>query len=68
VRHGFRTTTAAFAAIMNVDAGGLIVKTGSHYKTAKVARVPSQGAGPAMADVVAGGVDLVTASLPKVAP
>lgn len=62
---------------MNADAGGLIVKTGSNYRTAKepiedikrepakVPWVPSQGAGPAMADAVAGGVDFVTASLPE---
>ena len=94
-------------AIINADAGGLIVRTESNYKTAreliddikrkpagalkasgtgqggiwhlgligwlldegvdpaKVPWVPSQGAGPAMADVVAGGVDFVTASLPE---
>jgi tripartite-type tricarboxylate transporter receptor subunit TctC len=94
-------------AIVNADAGGLIVRTESPYKTAReliddikrkpagalkasgtgqggiwhlgligwlldegieparVPWVPSQGAGPAMADVVAGGVDFVTASLPE---
>lgn len=94
-------------AIINADAGGLIVATESPYKTAKeliddikrkppgtlkasgtgqggiwhlgligwlldegidparVPWVPSQGAGPAMSDLVAGGVHFVTASLPE---
>lgn len=94
-------------AIINADAGGLIVGTDSPYKTAKeliedikrkppgalkasgtgqggiwhlgligwlldegleparVPWVPSQGAGPAMSDLVAGGVHFVTASLPE---
>jgi tripartite-type tricarboxylate transporter receptor subunit TctC len=94
-------------AIINADAGGLIVGTDSPYKTAKeliedikrkpagalkasgtgqggiwhlgligwlldegiepakVPWVPSQGAGPAMTDLVAGGVAFVTASLPE---
>jgi tripartite-type tricarboxylate transporter receptor subunit TctC len=94
-------------AIINADAGGLIVRTESPYKTAqeliddirkkpagalkasgtgqggiwhlglvgwllaekvdprKVPWVPSQGAGPAMQDLAAGGVDFVTASLPE---
>ncbi len=95
------------AAIINADAGGLIVRTESPYKTAKeliddikakpastfkasgtgqggiwhlglvgwllaekvdpkkVPWVPNQGAGPSMQDLVAGGVDFVTASLPE---
>jgi tripartite-type tricarboxylate transporter receptor subunit TctC len=95
------------AAIVNADAGGLIVRTDSPYKTAKellddikakpaatfkasgtgqggiwhlglvgwllaekvdpkkVPWVPNQGAGPSMQDLVAGGVDFVTASLPE---
>jgi len=94
-------------AIINADAGGLIVRTESPYKTAKellddikakpasalkasgtgqggiwhlglvgwmlaekvdpkkVPWVPNQGAGPSMQDLVAGGVDFVTASLPE---
>jgi len=94
-------------AIINADAGGLIVKSDSPYKSAKdliedikkkpagalkasgtgqggiwhlglvgwllaegvdpkkVPWVPSQGAGPAMQDVAAGGIDFVTASLPE---
>jgi tripartite-type tricarboxylate transporter receptor subunit TctC len=95
------------AAIINADAGGLIVRAESPYKSAKeliddikakppstfkasgtgqggiwhlglvgwliaekvdpkkVPWVPNQGAGPSMQDLVAGGVDFVTASLPE---
>jgi tripartite-type tricarboxylate transporter receptor subunit TctC len=95
------------AAIINGDAGGLIVRSDSPYKTAKdllsdikakpaktfkasgtgqggiwhlglvgwllaekidpatVPWVPNQGAAPSMQDLVAGGVDFVTASLPE---
>ena len=95
------------AALINADAGGLIVRSESPYKTAKeliddikskpasalkasgtgqggiwhlglvgwllaekvdtkkVPWVPNQGAGPSMQDLVAGGVDFVTASLPE---
>lgn len=94
-------------AILNTDAGGLMVRSDSPYKTAKqliddikakppqslkasgtgqggiwhlglvgwlieekidpakVPWVPSQGSAPAMQDLVAGGVDFVTASLPE---
>jgi tripartite-type tricarboxylate transporter receptor subunit TctC len=94
-------------AILNTDAGGLMVRADSPYKTAKqlvddikakpaqalkasgtgqggiwhlglvgwlldekidpakVPWVPSQGSAPAMQDLVAGGVDFVTASLPE---
>lgn len=94
-------------AIINTDAGGLMVRTDSPYKTAKqliddikakppqtlkasgtgqggiwhlglvgwlldegvdpakVPWVPSQGSAPAMQDLVAGGVNFVTASLPE---
>ncbi len=94
-------------AIINADAGGLMVRSDSPYRTtrdllddstrkppgtlkasgtgqgglwhrglggwmlaekvdpARVPWVPSQGAGPAMQDVAAGGVDFVTASLPE---
>jgi tripartite-type tricarboxylate transporter receptor subunit TctC len=94
-------------SIINADAGGLIVRTESPYKSAKellddikakpagtfkasgtgqggiwhlglvgwllaekvdpkkVPWVPNQGAGPSMQDLVAGGVDFVTASLPE---
>jgi tripartite-type tricarboxylate transporter receptor subunit TctC len=94
-------------AIINADAGGLMVRSDSPYRSAKaliddvrskpagtfkasgtgqggiwhlglvgwllaekidpakVLWVPSQGAGPAMQDVAAGGVDFVTASLPE---
>ncbi len=94
-------------AIVNTDAGGLMVRADSPYKTAKqliddirskpaqtfkasgsgqgsiwhlglvgwlldekvepakVPWVPSQGSAPAMQDLVAGGVDFVTASLPE---
>jgi tripartite-type tricarboxylate transporter receptor subunit TctC len=95
------------AAIINADAGGLIVRTESPYKSAKellddiktkpagtfkasgtgqggiwhlglvgwllaekidpkkIPWVPNQGAAPSMQDLVAGGVDFVTASLPE---
>ncbi len=95
------------AAIINADAGGLMVKADSPYKTAKeliddikgkpagtfkasgtgqggiwhlgmvgwliaekidpkkVLWVPNQGSAPSMQDLVAGGVDFVTASLPE---
>jgi tripartite-type tricarboxylate transporter receptor subunit TctC len=94
-------------AILNTDAGGLMVRADSPYKNAKqliddikakppqalkasgtgqggiwhlglvgwlidekvdpakVPWVPSQGSAPAMQDLVAGGVDFVTASLPE---
>src|SRR5262245_3179256 len=94
-------------AIINTDAGGLMVRSDSPYKTAKqliddikakppqtlkasgtgqggiwhlglvgwlldegvdpakVPWVPSQGSAPAMQDLVAGGVNFVTASLPE---
>jgi tripartite-type tricarboxylate transporter receptor subunit TctC len=94
-------------AILNTDAGGLMVRTDSPYKSAKeliedikskpaktfkasgtgqggiwhlgligwlvsekvdankVPWVPSQGSAPAMNDLLAGGVDFVTASLPE---
>jgi tripartite-type tricarboxylate transporter receptor subunit TctC len=94
-------------AIINTDAGGLMVRADSPYKTAKeliedvkakpakalkasgtgqggiwhlglvgwliaekidpakVPWVPSQGSAPAMNDLLAGGVDFVTASLPE---
>ena len=103
----FNQRDFTMVAIVNTDAGGLMVRSDSPYKNAKqliddikakpartlkasgtgqggiwhlgligwlmdegvdpakVPWVPSQGSAPAMQDLVAGGVDFVTASLPE---